>query len=107
MKFETVGIHLLNDVLICRHPEILLPGQRGVTASPLCSTHVALQLDQPQSLQLSFRKNISFAAIFIEFTQTPEIPSFCYLFYHNVKTCKIDSDHFCRESAISPLISLY
>ena len=28
MKFETVLIHLLSDVLVCCHPEILLPRQR-------------------------------------------------------------------------------
>ena len=35
MKFETVRIHFLGDVLICRHPDILLPWQRDVTTSPL------------------------------------------------------------------------
>ena len=35
MKFETVRIHFLSDVLICCHPEILLPWQRDVTTSPL------------------------------------------------------------------------
>ena len=35
MKFETVRIHFFGDVLICRHPEILLPWQRDVTNSPL------------------------------------------------------------------------
>ena len=33
MKFETVRIHFLSDVLICCHPEILLPRQRDVTTS--------------------------------------------------------------------------
>ena len=33
MKFETVRIHFFGDVLICRHPEILLPWQRDVTTS--------------------------------------------------------------------------
>ena len=28
-------IHFLGDVLICRHPEIVLPWQRDVTNSPL------------------------------------------------------------------------
>ena len=35
MKFETVLIHFLIDVLVCCHPEILLPWQRDVTTSPL------------------------------------------------------------------------
>ena len=35
MKFETVLIHFLRDVLIFCHPEILLPWQRDVTTSPL------------------------------------------------------------------------
>ena len=35
MKFETVLIHFLSDVLVCCHPEILLPWQRDVTTSPL------------------------------------------------------------------------
>ena len=35
MKFETVQIHFLSNVLICCHPEILLPWQRDVTNSPL------------------------------------------------------------------------
>ena len=33
MKFETVQIHFLSDVLAFRHPEILLPWQRDVTTS--------------------------------------------------------------------------
>ena len=32
-KFETVGIHFLNNVLVCCHPEILLPWQRGRVVS--------------------------------------------------------------------------
>ena len=38
MKFETsrILIHLLSDVFICCHPEILLLWQRDVTTSPLC-----------------------------------------------------------------------
>ena len=35
MKFETVQINFLRDVLICCHPEILLPWQRDVSNSPL------------------------------------------------------------------------
>ena len=35
MKFEIVLIHFLSDVLVCCHPEILLPWQRDVTTSPL------------------------------------------------------------------------
>ena len=35
MKFETVRIYFLSDVLICCHPEILLPWQRDVTTFPL------------------------------------------------------------------------
>ena len=35
MKFETVQIHFLRDVLICCQPEILLPWQWDVTTSPL------------------------------------------------------------------------
>ena len=35
MKFETVRIHFLSDVLVCCHPQILLPWQRDVTTSPL------------------------------------------------------------------------
>ena len=31
MKFETVRIYFLRDVLICCHPEILLPWQRDAT----------------------------------------------------------------------------
>ena len=30
MKFETVRLHFLSEVLICCHPEILLPWQRDV-----------------------------------------------------------------------------
>ena len=33
MKFETVRIHFLSDVLICCHPEILLAWQLDVTTS--------------------------------------------------------------------------
>ena len=33
MKFEKVRIHFLSDVLVCFHPEILLPLQRDVTTS--------------------------------------------------------------------------
>ena len=33
MKFETAQIHVLSDV----YPDILLPWQRDVTASPLCA----------------------------------------------------------------------
>ena len=33
MKFETVRIHFLSDVLICYHPKILLPWQHDVTTS--------------------------------------------------------------------------
>ena len=33
MKFETVRILFLSDVLICGHPEILLPWQGDVTTS--------------------------------------------------------------------------
>ena len=35
MKFETVQIHILGDVLVGCHPEMLLPWQRDVTTSPL------------------------------------------------------------------------
>ena len=35
MKFEAERIHFLSDVLICCHPEILLPWQRDVTTNPL------------------------------------------------------------------------
>ena len=35
MKFETVRIHFLSDVLVCCHPQILLTWQRDVTTSPL------------------------------------------------------------------------
>ena len=35
MKFETVRIDFLSDVLVCCQPEILLPWQRDVTTSPL------------------------------------------------------------------------
>ena len=37
MKFETVRIHFLNNVLFCCHPETLLPWQRDVTTSPFYS----------------------------------------------------------------------
>ena len=33
MKFETVRIHFLSDVLVCCHSKILLPWQRDVTTS--------------------------------------------------------------------------
>ena len=44
MKFETVRIYFLSDVLICCHPQILLPWQHDVTTCPLyvplfCSMH--------------------------------------------------------------------
>ena len=42
--------------------------------------------------------------ILIVFTQTPETPFFAYLFYQNMKTCNIDSDHYCRGRAIPSLI---
>ena len=42
MKFETVRIHFLNNVLVCCHPENLLRWQRDVTTSPLYSA-VSLQ----------------------------------------------------------------
>ena len=35
MKFETVRIHFWSGVLICCHPEILLPWQRDGTTFPL------------------------------------------------------------------------
>ena len=35
MKFETVRIPLLSDVLVCCHRQILPPWQRDVTTSPL------------------------------------------------------------------------
>ena len=35
MKFETARIHFLSDVLVCCHPEILIPWQRDATTS-LC-----------------------------------------------------------------------
>ena len=35
MKFETVRILFLSDVLVCCHPETLLPWPRDVTTSPL------------------------------------------------------------------------
>ena len=33
MKFETVRIHFLSDVLACCYPEILLPWKRDVATS--------------------------------------------------------------------------
>ena len=50
MKFETVRIHFLSDVLVCCHPEILLPSQRDVTTSPLyclCFTRRGWPCDFP------------------------------------------------------------
>ena len=45
MKFEAVLIHFLSDVLVCGHPEILLPLQRDVTTSPLYyNTNYKLQV---------------------------------------------------------------
>ena len=38
MKFERERIHFLSDVLICCHPEILLPWQRDMTTNPLYLT---------------------------------------------------------------------
>ena len=38
MKFETVRIHFLSDVLVCCHSKVLLPWHRDVTTSPLYST---------------------------------------------------------------------
>ena len=35
MKFETVRIHFLSDVLVCCHSRTLLPWQRDVTTSSL------------------------------------------------------------------------
>ena len=35
MKFQTLRILFLSDVLVCCHPETLLPWQRDVTTSPL------------------------------------------------------------------------
>ena len=62
MKFETVRIHFLSDVLICCHPEILLPWQRDVTTSPLY--YLISETIPP-------RKTIRF-----EFS--PELPGFPY-----------------------------
>ena len=36
---ETVRIHSLSYVLVCCHPEILLPWQRDVTTCPLYLAH--------------------------------------------------------------------
>ena len=33
IKFETVRIHFLSDILVCCHPKILRPWQRDVTTS--------------------------------------------------------------------------
>ena len=35
MKFETVLIYFSSDILVCCHPEMLLPWQRNVMTSPL------------------------------------------------------------------------
>ena len=35
MKFDTLRIYFLSDILVCCHPEILLPWQRDVTTFPL------------------------------------------------------------------------
>ena len=35
MKFETVRIYFLSDILVCCHSKILLPWQRDVTTSLL------------------------------------------------------------------------
>ena len=50
MKFETERIHFLSDVLICCHPQILLPWQRDVTTCPLyvplfCSMHPRVSVE--------------------------------------------------------------
>ena len=42
MKFETVPIHFLSDVLGCCHPEILLPWQRDVATLSINDKFVGL-----------------------------------------------------------------
>ena len=50
MKFETVQIHILSDVLAGCHPEMLLPWQRDVTTSPLYR-----HLVYPSDIHLPFK----------------------------------------------------
>ena len=63
MKFETVQIHFLRDVLICFQPEILLPQQRDVMNSPLyyrqCSASINLLHVQITYPLLSFSMSFS------------------------------------------------
>ena len=47
MKFETVRIHFLSDVLVCCHPGILLPKQREVTTSPFYYGQIKPVLSHP------------------------------------------------------------
>ena len=42
MKFETVRIHFLSDVLACCHPEILLPRQRDLATLSINDKFVGL-----------------------------------------------------------------
>ena len=44
MKFEMVRIYFLSDVLICCHPDILLPWQSGVTTSSVYSSIIINKL---------------------------------------------------------------
>ena len=50
MKFETVRIHILSEVLVCCHPEMLLPWQRDVT-----TPHVYRHLLYPSDIHLHFQ----------------------------------------------------
>ena len=50
MKFETVQIHILSDLLLGCHPEMLLPWQRDVTTPP-----VYRHLLYPSDIHLHFQ----------------------------------------------------
>ena len=62
MKFETMLIHFLSDVLVCCHPEILLPWQRDATTSPLYyNTNHKLQVTRQT---ISIQQAINYVFVF-------------------------------------------
>ena len=61
MKFETVLIHFLNDVLVCCHPEILLPWQRDVTTYLYYNSNYKLQVTRQT---ISIQQEINYVFVF-------------------------------------------
>ena len=61
MKFETVLIHFLSDVLVCCHLEILLPWQRDVTTSLYYNSNYKLQVTRQT---ISIQQEINYVFVF-------------------------------------------